>query len=169
MIARLTGKKEFFFHILKAPVIFKNTPQHMNNDQATWFSTWPLAPSGFVFLVTVMNHLLDCCFPHQHVTQVGTRASFGLSWICRFIKTGMLELDPEKHNSLLQPPSARCHQHQPGLPPIRRQRSIEGLQSLLSLLFRVPAAPLQLHVNSWRVPEDKSPFNLSQADAGPRV
>lgn len=112
------------------------------------FSTCLLAPSGFVFLVTVMNHLLDCCFLHQHVTQVGAEmpgsmpgvsvtfaelisvlgfshnlgacrkqrkeaSSFGLSWICGFwcIKTRILEFNPEKLNSLLQP---WCHQHQPG-------------------------------------------------------
>lgn len=95
-------------------------------------------------------------------------SSFGLSWICGFwcIKTRILELNPEKHNSLQQPLSALVPS---GLPPIRWQRSIEGLRSLLSLLFRVPAAPLQLNLNSWCVPEDKSPFNLSQVDAGPRV
>lgn len=183
MIARLTGKKIVIFshpqstsHIFFKKQINKKTPQHMNNNQATWFSTWPLAPSGFVFLVTVMKHLLDRCFLHQHVAQVGhvtqrRRALFGLSWICGFlcIKTQILELNPDKHNSLLQPLSAL----EPSAPARLASNQMAAIYRGAAV-FVVPAisgtcCSSTAKFYSWCVPEDKGPFNLSQADAGPRV
>lgn len=98
--------------------------------------------------------------------------SFGLLWNCGFgcMNTWILDFK----SKVTQLPAAACLsaaavKHTPGLPPIRWQRSIKGLRSLLSLLFWVPAAPLQLNLNSLHVPEDKNPFNSSRAEAGPRV
>lgn len=97
---------------------------------------------------------------------------FGLSWICAFgcMSTSILDIKSKQPQlPAAASPSAAAVKHTPGLPPIRWQRSIKGLLSLLSLLFWVPAAPLQLNLNSLHVPEDKNPFNLSRANAGPCV